>query len=246
RSSRADTYCWRTRSPSFVSRLKRMVAELSVAEYSFTGIETRPKDSDREAIERAAISGPPCRRRETLPDQYTSRAGQTARPVSAPPDWRRRPLACTLAAAHRPILPVAAAAGAPVHPRRSASKTIRPAAARGGSGRSVGPFDRWRIGALLVLTLVALAGALNLENLRRLNHDLRGLAHAHEVIDALEGARLHLHEAEATQRGFLLMGDPQLLWRLRESVDAALGRLDHARTLTVAEPQLQEIGRAHV
>lgn len=126
-----------------------------------------------------------------------------------------------------------------MHPRRSASKTIRPAAARGGSGRSVGPFDRWRIGALLVLTLVALAGALNLENLRRLNHDLRGLAHAHEVIDALEGARLHLHEAEATQRGFLLMGDPQLLWRLRESVDAALGRLDHARTLTVAEPQLQ-------
>ena len=35
--------------------LKRTVAELSVAEYSFTGIETRPKRSDRDAIERAAI-----------------------------------------------------------------------------------------------------------------------------------------------------------------------------------------------
>ena len=37
---------------------KRTLAALSVAEYSLTGIETRPKLSEREAIERAAMASP--------------------------------------------------------------------------------------------------------------------------------------------------------------------------------------------
>ena len=51
----SEMYCCRTREPSFASRLKRMLAELSVAEYSRTGIDTRPKLRDSDAIERAAI-----------------------------------------------------------------------------------------------------------------------------------------------------------------------------------------------
>jgi hypothetical protein len=35
-----------------------MAAELSVAEYSLTGMETKPKVKERDAIERAGISGP--------------------------------------------------------------------------------------------------------------------------------------------------------------------------------------------
>jgi aspartokinase len=56
-------YCF-TREPSFDSRLKRTVAELSVAEYSLTGIDTRPKPSDSDAMERAAMGLPPGERRK--------------------------------------------------------------------------------------------------------------------------------------------------------------------------------------
>ena len=42
---------------------KPMLDELSVAEYSFTGIDTSPKLSDSEAMERAAMGAP--RRLET-------------------------------------------------------------------------------------------------------------------------------------------------------------------------------------
>src|SRR5688572_31421823 len=49
-------YCCLTREPSLVSRLKPMLAELSVAEYTLTGMDTRPKPSVSEAIERAAMA----------------------------------------------------------------------------------------------------------------------------------------------------------------------------------------------
>src|SRR5438094_4695756 len=51
-------YCCFTREPQVCSRLKPMLDELSVAEYSFTGIDTSPKLSDSEAMERAAMSAP--------------------------------------------------------------------------------------------------------------------------------------------------------------------------------------------
>src|SRR5208337_1503348 len=52
-------YCCLRREPQVLcNRLKRMPPELSVAGKTFTGIDTRPKVSDREAMERAAI-GPP-------------------------------------------------------------------------------------------------------------------------------------------------------------------------------------------
>src|SRR5271169_203507 len=54
-----QTYCCLRREPQVLcSRLKRIPPELSVAGKTFTGIDTRPKVSEREAIERAAI-GPP-------------------------------------------------------------------------------------------------------------------------------------------------------------------------------------------
>jgi hypothetical protein len=52
----SEMYCCLSRDPSLDSRLNRMVAELSVAEYSFTGMETNPKPRVSEAMERAAMS----------------------------------------------------------------------------------------------------------------------------------------------------------------------------------------------
>src|SRR5208283_261492 len=52
-------YCCLRRDPQVLCRrLKRIPPELSVAGKTFTGIDTRPKVREREAIERAAI-GPP-------------------------------------------------------------------------------------------------------------------------------------------------------------------------------------------
>src|SRR2546428_9490416 len=51
-------YCCFTREPQVCSRLKPTLDELSVAEYSFTGIDTSPKLSDSEAMERAAMGAP--------------------------------------------------------------------------------------------------------------------------------------------------------------------------------------------
>src|SRR5688572_14612938 len=48
-------YCCFTREPQVCSRLKLTPPALSVAEYSFTGIDTSPKLRDNEAIERAAM-----------------------------------------------------------------------------------------------------------------------------------------------------------------------------------------------
>src|SRR5580692_6127215 len=48
-------YCCFTREPSGASMLNRTSAPLSVAEYSLTGMVTRPKDNDSDAIERAGI-----------------------------------------------------------------------------------------------------------------------------------------------------------------------------------------------
>src|SRR5688500_1191326 len=50
-------YCCFTREPHLCSRLKLTPPELSVAEYSFTGIDTKPKLSESDAIERAAMRG---------------------------------------------------------------------------------------------------------------------------------------------------------------------------------------------
>ncbi len=49
------TYCWRTREPAALISLKWIADELSVAEYSLIGMDTKPKLSDSEAIERAAM-----------------------------------------------------------------------------------------------------------------------------------------------------------------------------------------------
>src|SRR4051812_41120285 len=50
-------YCCFTREPQLCSMLKLTPPELSVAENTLTGIDTRPKLSDREAMERAAMVG---------------------------------------------------------------------------------------------------------------------------------------------------------------------------------------------
>jgi len=52
-SASSCTYCCRTRAPPRPISVKRIAEALSVAEYSFTGIVTRPKPSDSEAIARA-------------------------------------------------------------------------------------------------------------------------------------------------------------------------------------------------
>src|SRR5450631_4530040 len=52
-------YCCFKRAPFGASMLNLTLAELSVAVYSRTGIETKPKLKVREAIERAAMSNPP-------------------------------------------------------------------------------------------------------------------------------------------------------------------------------------------
>src|SRR5579862_9919713 len=52
------TYCCLTRAPLEAIHLKRMAAELSVAEYSLIGMDTKPKVSERDAIERAGMYGP--------------------------------------------------------------------------------------------------------------------------------------------------------------------------------------------
>src|SRR5215831_17632727 len=51
----SETYCCLRREPSLSSMLKRTVAELSVAECSLTGIDTRPNERESDAIERAAM-----------------------------------------------------------------------------------------------------------------------------------------------------------------------------------------------
>lgn len=51
------TYCRRRRAPPAPISLNRTADELSVAEYTLTGIDTNPNVSDRVATERAAIAG---------------------------------------------------------------------------------------------------------------------------------------------------------------------------------------------
>src|ERR1700743_1461659 len=67
-----ETYCCSRREPSGASKLNLILLSLSVAEYSLTGIETSPKDRERDAIERAAIC-------------FSSRAG--AQPQRRFPGW---------------------------------------------------------------------------------------------------------------------------------------------------------------
>jgi hypothetical protein len=50
-----ETYCCSRREPSGASKLNLILLSLPVADYSLTGIETSPKDRERDAIERAAI-----------------------------------------------------------------------------------------------------------------------------------------------------------------------------------------------
>jgi hypothetical protein len=50
-----ETYCWHARAPSGHRKLNFTSVALSVAENSLTGTDTRPNDSDRDAIERAAM-----------------------------------------------------------------------------------------------------------------------------------------------------------------------------------------------
>src|SRR5688572_16118260 len=58
-SSLMQKYCWRSREPHVLcSRLNEIARLASVAEKSLTGIETSPKDTVNEAIERAAMSPP--------------------------------------------------------------------------------------------------------------------------------------------------------------------------------------------
>ena len=49
------TYRCRRRPPLADISLKRMAAELSVAEYSLTGIDTNPNASESDAMEREGI-----------------------------------------------------------------------------------------------------------------------------------------------------------------------------------------------
>src|SRR5437764_969597 len=51
----SETYCCFRREPSRVRRLNFTAPDDSVAEYSFTGMDTRPKLNDRDAMERAAM-----------------------------------------------------------------------------------------------------------------------------------------------------------------------------------------------
>ena len=51
-------YCCLSREPQLCSRLKLTDPALSVAEYTLTGIETRPKLSESVAMERAAMALP--------------------------------------------------------------------------------------------------------------------------------------------------------------------------------------------
>src|SRR4029450_510411 len=51
----SDTYCCLTRVPSARMSLNRTALEASVAEKSFTGIETSPKLSDNEAMARGIV-----------------------------------------------------------------------------------------------------------------------------------------------------------------------------------------------
>src|SRR5678815_5827440 len=73
----SETYCCLRRAPSLSSMLKRTVAELSVAEYSLTGIDTRPNERESDAIDRAGIRAPRSFRVRT--------GGARADRVSGPP-----------------------------------------------------------------------------------------------------------------------------------------------------------------
>src|SRR3569833_3718443 len=82
--SRWQRYCWRRREPQPLCRRLKETAPLAcVAEYSLTGIETSPKDSVSDAIERAAI-GPP---------QVVSEGAMVAR-KAALSGGRRAPRTC--------------------------------------------------------------------------------------------------------------------------------------------------------
>src|SRR6516162_9915105 len=53
------TYCCRKRDPQpLCSRLKEIAWEACVAEYSFTGMATSPKEMVSDPIERAAMTAP--------------------------------------------------------------------------------------------------------------------------------------------------------------------------------------------
>ena len=95
---------------------------------------------------------------------------------------------------------------------------------------------------ILVAFAVALAlgGVGGLVTLASAAHRVRSGAwvrHTTEVLAALDDVGEHLATAEATQRGFLLTGDPSFLDRGRGSPDAVRAAFSRARVLVRDDPQ---------
>src|SRR3984893_42241 len=77
-------YCCFTREPSFWrSRLKEIRSEETVAEYSLTGMATRPKEIVSEAIDRACVAMVPTSLKTELWSNSNSCDEKRARPYIA-------------------------------------------------------------------------------------------------------------------------------------------------------------------
>ncbi|HAN99666.1 MAG TPA: hypothetical protein DCQ98_20565 [Planctomycetaceae bacterium] len=106
-------------------------------------------------------------------------------------------------------------------------------------------FDRWTIGAAGVVALLMLGIALTLQSIVRLNGEVGDLSRAHAVTDAIAELRGALREAEASQRTYLITGDPKYPEQANERFDDAFRRIDELRQLTDrSEPRLEGISNA--
>jgi signal transduction histidine kinase/DNA-binding response OmpR family regulator/CHASE3 domain sensor protein len=90
--------------------------------------------------------------------------------------------------------------------------------------------------SLLILLGSSVASYLSIQNLLFSSQQVN---HTYEIISNLNEVISPIHEAETSQRGFLITGDPVYLEPFHGSFEAALASLEHVKSLTFDNPQQQ-------
>ena len=90
--------------------------------------------------------------------------------------------------------------------------------------------------SLLILLGSSVASYLSIQNLLFSSQQVN---HTYEIISNLDGVISPIHEAETSQRGFLITNDPSYLEPFHGSFEASLAALDRVTSLSVDNPQQQ-------
>lgn len=106
-------------------------------------------------------------------------------------------------------------------------------------GISPGFSPRVLIGSLAVFALILVSAGVALRNSQRLTEAAHWVTHTHQSLSALEQLLSSIKDAENSQRGFLLTGDPDYLTPYLATRDSLEPRFSRFRELTRDNPRQQ-------